>query len=417
MSVTTVIRRTTELDVLLLTAGIWFLAKFIRYAFPPLFGLFQKSYGVSNAVLGTAFTGFMLVYALMQFPSGVLADRLGSVTVITAGVLVASIASLTLVVDSPFVVLVVAMLLMGAGTGAHKTVAVRLLSRAYPARTGRALGVFDTLGTFGGVVAPAAVVAVAGMTFALGESWRLVYLAAGIVGLGFSVAFWRRVPARVPDDETSGGATSLTVGIAELRRYTPLFFDWRFSVFALLTVLFAFTYNGLVAFAPLYLTDEAGLTETTAGLLYSGLFLASLVQLVTGELSDRLSQLPIIVATLGLATLSLVAFVSLTGSVGPVVLGSALVAAGIGAHGFRPVRGAYLMSVLPDEAAGGGLGVVRTLLMAAGAVAPAIVGVLSEHVGFRPTFWLLATSVGGATLLALGLLVARPQTRCATTVD
>ncbi|SDQ91314.1 MFS transporter [Natronobacterium texcoconense] len=409
MSVTRAVRRATELDVLVLTAGIWFLAKFIRYAFPPLFGPLQESYGVSNAVLGTAFTGFMLVYAAMQFPSGVLADRLGSVTVITAGVLVAALASLSLVVDSPFVVLALAMLVMGAGTGAHKTVAVRLLSRTYPSRTGRALGVFDTVGTFGGVIAPAAVVAAAGIAFAFGESWRVIFLAAGTVGVGFAVAFWRRVPSRVPDGETSSDATTLAVGSDELRRYATLFLDWRFAVFALLTVLFSFTYNGLVAFAPLYLTDEAQLTDATAGLLYSGLFLASLVQLVTGELSDRLGRLPIIVATLGLATTSLVAFVSLTGTAGPVVLGTALVAAGIGSHGFRPVRGAYLMSAIPDEVAAGGLGVVRTLLMAAGAIAPAVVGTMSETVGFRPAFWLLTASVGGATLLAVVLLIARPN--------
>ncbi len=169
------LRRLTRADVLVLTAAIWFLAKFLRYAFPPLFGSFQASYGVSNADLGLAFTGFMLVYAAMQFPSGVLADRLGSVSVVTAGVVLAASGSLVLIVDSPFLVLVGAMLVMGAGTGAHKTVAVRLLSRAYPHRTGRALGVLDTFGTFGGVIAPTAVVAVAGVHFAFGASWRLIF--------------------------------------------------------------------------------------------------------------------------------------------------------------------------------------------------------------------------------------------------
>ncbi|WP_049923341.1 MFS transporter [Halopiger djelfimassiliensis] len=400
MVVSKAVRRVARFDVLLLTAGIWFLAKFLRYTFPPLFGSFRASYGVSNAALGTAFTGFMLVYAAMQFPSGVLADRLGSVTVITAGALVATVASLALVVDSPFVVLVGAMLVMGAGTGAHKTVAVRLLSRAYPARTGRALGVLDTFGAFGGVVAPAAVVAVTGITFGLGAGWRLVYLAAGVVGLALAAAFRRQARTRVSDEPN---ATAVSIGTDGVDRYVALFRDWQFSAFALLTVLFSFTYNGFVAFAPLYLTEEAGLTEATAGFLYSGLFLASLVQLVTGDLSDRVGQLPIVTATLGLASSALVAFVSLTGTAGPIALGALLVAVGIGSHGFRPVRGAYLMAAIPDDLAGGGLGVVRTLLMAAGAVAPAVVGALSETVGFRPAFWLLTASVVAATVLAVVL--------------
>ncbi|NGM70945.1 MFS transporter [Natronolimnobius sp. AArcel1] len=398
------LRRLTGADVLVLTAAIWFLAKFLRYAFPPLFGSFQASYGVSNADLGLAFTGFMLVYAAMQFPSGVLADRLGSVSVVTAGVLLAACASLVLVVDSPFVVLVGAMLVMGAGTGAHKTVAVRLLSRAYPHRTGRALGVLDTFGTFGGVIAPTAVVAVAGVHFAFGASWRLIFLVTGVLGLVLAVAFWVRIPTRVPEETASDASPALREAFA-VGQYATLFREWRFSVFALLTVLFAFTYNGLVAFAPLYLTDAANLTDATAGLLYSAFFLASLVQLGTGELSDRLGQLPIIVALLSLATVALGTLIALTETANPVALGVALVAVGIGSHGFRPVRGAYLMSAIPDDVAGGGLGVVRTLLMGAGAISPALVGVLSETASFQLAFSVLAVSVAMATVLGLLLWV------------
>ncbi|ELZ00991.1 MFS transporter [Natrialba asiatica] len=402
MSVTTAARRVAHFDALLLTAGIWFLAKFLRYVFPPLFGSFQDAYNVSNAALGMAFSGFMLVYAAMQFPSGVLADRLGSVTVITTGVFVAAVSSLALVVDSSFLVLVGVMLVMGAGTGAHKTVAVRLLSRAYPARTGRALGVLDTFGAFAGVVAPWAVVLVAGVPFVLGASWRLVFLSAGLCGLVLTVLFWTRVPRRIPDEMADGGTTN-GVSLDEFRQYASLFRDPRFAAFALLTVLFSFTYNGLVSFAPQYLTTEAGLTDGTANVLFSGLFLASLVQLVTGDLSDRVGRLPLITATLGLASVALIAFVSLTNTAGPIVLGGALIAAGIGSHGFRPVRGAYLMSAIPDDVAGGGLGVVRTLLMGAGAIAPAIVGVISDAVGFQPAFWLLTASVTVATGLAIVL--------------
>ncbi|MFC4437509.1 MULTISPECIES: MFS transporter [Natrialbaceae] len=407
MSVRETIARLARFDVLLLTAGIWFLAKFLRYAFPPLFDSFQAGYGVSNAALGTAFTGFMLVYAAMQFPSGVLADRLGPITVVTAGALVAASAALALAVDAAFPVLVAAMLAMGAGTGAHKTVAVRLLARAYPARTGRALGVLDTFGAFGGVVAPAAVVAAAGLPFLFVDGWRAIFLVAGLLGFGLAAAFRFRIPARSPSTADHGDAANHG---GSVRRYAALFRDRQFSAFALLTVLFSFTYNGVVAFAPLYLTREAGLTRTTAGILYSGLFLASLVQLVTGDLSDRIGRLPIVVATLSLASVSLLAFVSLTGTGSAILLGGTLVAVGLGSHGFRPVRGAYLMAAIPDDVAGGGLGIVRTLLMAAGAVAPAVVGVLSDIAGFRPAFWLLAGSITGATLLgaALWALENRP---------
>ena len=104
-------------DALVLVSLIWFLAKFVRYAFPPLFDSFQSAYGVSNAVLGTAFTSLMIIYALMQFPSGMIADSFGSVYVVASGVAVAGLGALSLFLDLSFAFLVAAMLVIGAGTG------------------------------------------------------------------------------------------------------------------------------------------------------------------------------------------------------------------------------------------------------------------------------------------------------------
>lgn len=400
LSLRTGLKTLDEFDALLLVSALWFLAKFVRYAFPPLFEPLQGVYGVTNAEIGFAYTGFMLTYAAMQFPSGALADRFGSVRVIATGSLLAALAALALVVDSPFAVLVGAMILMGAGTGAHKTVAIRLLSRLYPARTGRALGTMDTIGTFAGVAAPAVVVAVLAGPSLFGENWRTVFLVAGIAGIAGTVAFTVRVSDPEATDQT--GSSSGTV-----REYVTLFRSPRLLAFVLVTVLFGFTYNGVVAFLPLYLTSEAGLTPATAGLLFGALFAASVVQIVSGTLSDRIGELPVIVATLTLATAALAALVVLTPTGRPLVLGAVVVVIGLGSHGFRPVRGAYWMSVLPESLAGGSLGIVRTLLMGSGALAPAVVGVLSESIGFVPAFWILTGTIACSAVLATVLLFTR----------
>lgn len=421
-SVRRIVDRLGTFDALVLTALLWFLAKFLRYAFPPLFESLQATYGVSNAEIGWAFTAFMLAYAVMQFPSGIFADRLGSVRVIIVGALVTSLAALILVLAVPFAGLVALMIGLGIGTGVHKTVAVGLLSRTYPERTGRVLGIFDTFGTFGGVLAPIAVVAAAGLPGSR-PGWRTLLFVTGLCGIAITAGFGRRVPRRLRErgdntsmlDDTSpatadghAGVTGETAGSRSTpnwRAYVSLFADRRFSVFVTVTICFSVTYNGLVAFLPLYLTQEAGLSAATAGVLYSALFVASLVQPVAGELSDRIGTVPVIVATLALATLALVAITTLTGTAGPLVLGIAVVCLGLGAHGFRPVRGAYLMDTLPDSISAGGFGLVRTLLMGAGAVAPGVVGTLSETGGFQLAFWLLAVSIAIAAVLSLGLLV------------
>jgi MFS family permease len=380
------LRRLARYDALALTAAIWFLAKFLRYAFPPLFGTFQSTYGVSNAVVGSAFTALMLAYAATQFPSGALADRVGGVAVVTGGAVLAALAALALSARLPFVAVVGVMVLVGVGTGAHKTVAVRLLSRVYPDRTGRALGVLDTVGALGGVVAPAAVVVAADIA-----DWRAVFLAGGLAGLLLAGAFAVRAPARVPERT----AAEREAGDGAYRR---LFADRRFLVFVALTLAFSFAYNGAVAFFPLFLTDAAGLASGTANLVYAALFGASLVQLLTGTLSDRVGRLSVIGATLTLATLGLVAALLLPAG-RPLPVAVAVVAFGLGAHGFRPVRGAYLVALVPDSVAGGALGVVRTGIMGAGAVAPAVVGVVADAAGFRAAFAVLAASMALAVVL------------------
>ena len=404
-------RRFARFDALVATALVWFLGKFVRYAFPPLFGTIGSTYGVSRTVLGSAFTALMLVYALMQFPSGLLADRVGSVRVITIGALVTAGGAFVLAVDTPLWTLVGAMALVGAGTGTYKTVSVSLLARAYPRETGRALGIYDTFGTFGGAAAPAAVVAVSAAPGVFGAPWRTLFLVAGVAGVGLAVAFARVIPrrlgddsaaARTPESAPSDGGDEGDAATSP-RAYLSLFGDPRFTLFVAVTVCFAFAYNGAVAFLPLYLAEETAVSAATANLLFSALFVVSLVQLVTGEASDRVGVEPILALTLAVATAGMVAVLAFSGTGGPLVLGGAVVLLGLGAHGSRPLRGAYMMDIAPESVAGGSLGVARTLLMVAGAVSPAVVGFLSETAGFTAAFQLLAAALVAATALTLVL--------------
>lgn len=404
------LRRLARYDALILTSLLWFMAKFVRYLFPPLFDPFQAVYGVSNTATGLAFSALMTVYALMQFPSGVVADREGPVRVIAGGAVVAAVGAFALVVPVPlpdlslpvggdavpgeFLAIVAGMLLIGLGTGAHKTVAVRLLASVHEERPGRALGVLDTVAAFGGVVAPLAV------TYALPD-WRGLFLATGIVVAALTVLFVRRTPRHLdgtgavakPSGEDDSGVDGSLLG------YLGLMKAPRVALFVGVTVAFAFGYNGVVAFLPSYLAADAGLGLETgvANTIYSGLFVVSLVQLGTGELTDRVGRLPMLFVTVGAAVAGAAALLSVTGVA---AIAAAVALFGLGCHGFRPVRSAFLMSVLPDEAAGGGLGVVRTVLMTAGAVAPGVTGFLIDTQGYRVAFGAL----GGALAVGLALL-------------
>ncbi len=385
--------RLGHLDVLALTAGLWFLAKFLRYVLPPLFPTFRDVYAVSNTQLGLVFTGLLVGYAAMQFPSGALADRVGTVTVITGGAVVAAAGAGLLFLAPEFGVLVGAVVLIGVGTGAHKTVAITLLSMVYTDRTGGALGVMDTVGESAGVIGPALVAVV----LAAAVDWRLLFLIGAVGALALGAAFRRRVPGRAPGTTDGRADGADDTGAAD---YLVAFRAPRFAAFSVLAVLTAFTINGLVSFLPLYLSDGAGLPTETASLLFSLFFAVSAVQPFTGGVADRVGPLRIIAALLTLALAGLVALLLTTGTL---ALGVAVLGLGVGLHGFRPVRDSYFMSVIPDDVAGGTLGIVRTVMLAAAAAAPATVGYLSDVATFQVAFGALGVAVAVAAAVAVVL--------------
>jgi len=394
--------RIREYDVLVLTSLIWFLGKFVRYAFPPLFEPLQAGYGVSNAAVGAAFRDFMAVYALLQFPSGAIADRVGGgpgdrgarswpVSGPPRALLISTPPSRCWRGDARD----------RRGDGRPKTVAIRLLAgvpgsdrasarcprhRRRARRGGRARGGHPLRCR----AARARRVPLGGP----GADWRgLFVVVVGVIALALAVIFALRVPGRLPADadrgpEREGAGTERTRLPRVVRGPTARGVRAR-------DIAFSFAYNGAVAFLPLYLSQAAGLSTATANLLYSALFAVTFVQLVSGDLSDRLGRFPVMVATLALAAAAASSASSPSrggnrGGAGPIVLGALVVAFGLGSHGFRPVRGVYLIEALPERLAGGGLGVVRTLLMGAGALAPATVGAIADASGFRSAFGLLA---------------------------
>lgn len=377
-------------EVLVLTSAIWLLVQSLRYVFPPLFDAIQVSYGVSNTETGSLFTLLLVGYSVVQFPAGAFSDRVGKTTVITIGAVGFALAAFVSFLSPSFVWLTVGAILIGITTGVHKTVAIPFLSNEYGDRKGLALGVMDTVGQFGGVIAPLFVVGV----LASMAPWNTVFLIGAIVSAGIAVAFYFRVhvsrsePTAQPSAETNStlepdGGSSET---SRLSTYASVFDDRTFVTFLLVIVIFTFSWNGVSSFLPLFLADQKGISLSTAGVLYSLLFFASMSQTATGWLSDTAGRRTILLVTLvlmigGMASLLVVE------SVG--ILAVTIVLTGIGFHGFRPVRDSCLVELIPESVSGGTLGIVRTIMTGIGSVSPVLVGFISDQAGFEYAFAVL----------------------------
>lgn len=414
-------------DLVFLVAFLWFMVQFLRFIFPPLFGTFQSVYGVSNTQTGLLFTLLMFGYSAMQFPGGWLGDRFHEVSVMTGGALLFALAAVFAGFAPTFTLIMVAAVGIGLGTGIHKTVAISYLSRVYPDRTGLSLGIMDTIGQFGGMLAPIIVVGLLASVL----PWESVFFLGAVVSIVLAAAlFYRAHPNKgyerrdqqdevdlpTPDDADSDTATDDTETVESTddhetvddtddteetdHSYMTIFADRKLLLFLAVTMLFTFSWNGLSAFFPLFLANEKGLSPGIAGIAYSLLFAASVSQTVTGGASDRVGKLAISLLLFGVMIGGLVALL-ITDSV-VLILGLTVVT-GIGFHGFRPVRDSYLMDLIPPEIGGGTLGIVRTGMTAIGGVAPVVIGYLSDVFGFVVAFGLIVCVLAAGGLLIVVL--------------
>lgn len=370
---------------------IWFLVLFVRQAFPPLFVTLQSEFQVSNTEVGFLFSLLMGTYALTQFPSGILSDRIGNLAVIAIGTGLLSLGTVGFSLAPTFTLLAVAASIIGLGSGMHKTVAIDLLSEEYSSRRGFALGVMDTIGQLGGVAAPLVVIAL----LASALSWNLLFIATAIVGIIFVVLISGGYVSRA---ESPRPPTAPVESDSESMSYRRLFNDMRLSSFVVVASLIAFAWNALSSFLPLYLVEAKGLSPEAAGLVYSIFFIASFTQIVTGRLSDSVAFVTLLVRLVVLI-LAGIGLLIVGTQVGVVAVAVGII--GIGFHGLRPVRDSYLTVLLPDVLGGGGLGIIRTVMTTVGSAAPAVFGLVSDRMGFRVTVLVIAIVVIGCLAILL----------------
>lgn len=375
---------------------IWFLILFIRQALPPLFGTFQSAFGITNTETGLLFSVLMGVYALMQFPSGLLSDRFGNLPIIFAGSTVLSMGTAIFSISESFIFLIIAASIIGLGSGMHKTVAIDLISIEYPQRRGFALGVMDTIGQLAGVVAPLVVVAVLSFAFL---AWNYLFFLAVAVGSVLAIGVYILNKDQSGDclsnsnNRRGGTDKSPSYYIKEVLRYDII-------IYVVSICLLMFSWNAVSAFLPIYLTEVKGFSTQLSSLVYSLLFMASFVQVLTGNVSDNVQKLPLMISLIFLILVSIVVLVFSNGYLFVVIT---IFLSGLGFHGARPVRDSYFTILLPNDISGSALGGARTLTVAAGSAGPVVFGYIYDNLGVYPSMVSVIISLVGS-LLSLCLL-------------
>ena len=213
-------------------------------------------------------------------------------------------------------------------------------------------------------------------------------------------------------DAGSTGANEGMSLAAYWRGLTALVRDRAVLSLCLVAALRTMTQAGLLAFLPLYLSNDLG-----AGPLYLGAALAAMqasgvvAAPIAGAWSDRIGRRPIVLAGLSASTV-VVASLVLIGSAEVFVVGLSVL--GFVLFAVRPVIHSWMMDLTPPNLGGSATSLMFGSQAMLATAAPIIGGLIADTWGLVSVFYFLAGGLLAANL-ALVLLPLSTKAKTAAT--
>lgn len=360
---------------LLIALGV-FLTNLGRQALPPLLPTIVDDLAITSAAAGVAFTLMRVSYALLQYPSGRVADAVSRMIAIMGGLIVLVASFLLLTVTTTYPLFLICMVLLGIGAAFFFVSERVLLSDLFVTNRGRAFGLNSAISRVGSILAAGLAIAV----LAIGR-WQLAFLpvAAALVLTGLAFHLTSREAYRADRLVRANGGTGHLR--ATLRR---VFGTREVRWLVVAYTLIIFVWEGVLAFLPLYLETTKGFTPAIASGGFATLFAVGVVvQPLSGTVSDRWDR-RIVAGAATIVSIAGLVLLLVAASTVPVVAGIVLYAAGLMA--FTPVMQAYLLDIFPEESKGGDLGAFKTVYEGLSGIGPTYVGVVVGVAGFGVAF-------------------------------
>ena len=393
-------RRRRWLGWVVLAAG-FALFSFHRVSTSVLADDLMRTFDATGTELGVLHSSLFYIYALMQVPAGVLADRFGTRRIATAGTLLMGAGVVAFAASDGYVLAFLTRATIGLGGSVIYIATLRYCANWYRTDEFATMtGLTSAMAGIGGILAttPLAVsVAEVG--------WRTTLAGVGVVGLGAGVAIYAGVrdtptDADLPPIEGASppSRTSFrsTAGHAKRVLADPL--TWVLGVVFLAFVGTTFTVLGIWGVP--FLVDRYGLTVQQAStyVLVGNLgFLFGPPAM--GRLSDRLGVRAPIVAAASALFAAGYGILALVGRPPLLVTGAVFFGATfVGGAGF--ITFALVKDRHPAEASGSATGTVNSLGFVGVAALPVVMGWLLD------AFWTGETVDGARVYTALGYRAA-----------
>jgi MFS transporter, FSR family, fosmidomycin resistance protein len=351
----------------------------------------SRGLGLNYTETGFLVTSLFIGSVVANLPSGMLVDLTGRrVAIQIASLLLCTVSLAALGFVTGFAALCLCLGLLGVANVMWHPAAISWLSIRLPKNRGYSMSVHSLFANLGDAAGP-----VAAGWMLLSLSWQRTAEINALVCVACAIAlgFFLGRSDRAAGMPRRPSAREYWSGLALLLR-SPA--QWSFFLMAGCRTL---TQTGLLAFLPLYLSHDLGMSPFAMGLAMMALQLGGLVATpFAGVLSDRIGRRPIVLAGMGSTT---VVVVALTFVRDPTIYVACISILGFFMYAMRPVIQSWQMDRSPPELVASMTSAMFTVQAVMSASAPIIGGILADRFGLISVFYFLAASVLAANLLCL----------------
>ncbi|HET8544494.1 MAG TPA: MFS transporter [Pseudolabrys sp.] len=358
--------------------------------------IWQGEFGLGFAALGLMKTVFSGTLAGFQIPAGFLAERFGTAAVLALGTALAGLGYIFAGLSAGIVTLVIALFIGGLGASTQHPLASSLIAHAFSGtRSLKALGTYNFAGDIGKMTVPAAAALLIVVL-----SWRHTVMLLGALGAIAAVAIFLLIPRyadgavatqKKNDNDTAGSG-----------RAAPAY---AFPLLLSVGVIDSATRMAFLTFLPFVLTAK-GATLPTVGLALTLVFAGGAVgKLVCAFLGARIGAVATVWLTEAVTAFGIVALL-------PLPLEAAMVllpVVGIALNGTSSVLYGSVPALVEPQRRQRAFSIFYTGTIGAGAISPAIYGVLGDAVGVPAALTVVAAIVLVTLPITLILRPALPR--------
>ena len=355
--------------------------------------LWQASFGLSLTQVGLLVTCFEGATGFFQIPAGFLGERLGERTLLVLGTLITATSFMFLGLVGGLISFVALLFIGGLGAAVQHPLASSMVSKAYNDEGRRvALGTYNFSGDVGKFLFPAL-----GAVVLSQIGWRLVCVGFGLIGCVFAVALFLIL----------GHARVSERALFEKNQKVPLKTkDWgivnkgAFATLSLIGIVDTAVRIALVTFGP-FLFIQKGIQAESVGFALSLLFIGGAVgKFVCGALAERIGIIATVVITEGITGCGILLLTVL-----PLpYIYLFLPVLGVALNGTSSVLYGTVADFVDTHRVARAFGLFYTFVIAAAAVAPPIMGRVSDILGVddsvRMIGWIALSTLPMAIILS-----------------